>query len=143
MKPIDEQPMRLALDQIHGKPVPPISASPEEEIVLGRSPECTSQLTNRYVSRKHALLSWHDERWILHDLKSRSGTYLNTIRMEKGEEVQIHDGDLMQIGPWKFLVRLGEPDEELDPNMIEEIDRAPVEESGDEVFIINILNIIC
>jgi len=128
-----QQPNRLVLDQIHGKHVPNISAQIEEEIVLGRSPGCTSQLSNRYVSRKHASLVWSDDRWILHDLKSRSGTYLNTIRMESDEEVQLHDGDLIQIGPWKFLVRLGEQEEELDQEMIQEIDRVPQEDTGDEV----------
>ena len=128
-----QQPNRLVLDQIHGKGVPNISAQIGEEIVLGRSPGCTSQLSNRYVSRKHASLVWSDDRWILHDLKSRSGTYLNTIRMESDEEVQLHDGDLIQIGPWKFLVRLGEQEEELDQEMIQEIDRVPQEDTGDEV----------
>ena len=127
------QPIPLKLDQIHGKQVLPISASPDEEIVLGRSPECSTQLTNKYVSRKHASLHWSENRWNLRDLESRSGTYLNTIRMERGEEVQLHDGDLVQIGPWKFLVRLGVTDEELNPEMIEEIDRNPEVESGDEV----------
>jgi RNA polymerase sigma factor (sigma-70 family) len=130
-----KQPNGLVLDQIHGKPVPSISASTDQEIVLGRSPECSSQLSNRYVSRKHASFKWNDDRWLLLDLKSRSGTYLNTIRMEEGEEVQLHDGDLIQIGPWKFLVRLGEEDEELNPEMIKEIDRVPEDkgEEGDEV----------
>jgi|TARA_B110000196_G_scaffold320215_1_gene341173 RNA polymerase sigma factor (sigma-70 family) len=133
LKSNDKQQNRLELDQIHGKALPVISASPEGEIVIGRSPECSAQLSNRYVSRKHATCSWNDNRWILHDLESRSGTYLNTIRMEKGEGVQLHDGDLIQIGPWKFLVRLGDPEVELNQEMIEEIDRVPQEESGDEV----------
>ncbi len=133
LKTDPQQPNRLILDQIHGKPIPPISASTDEEIKLGRSPDCTTQMSNRYVSRKHVLMKWSKDRWLLHDLESRSGTYLNTIRMEKGEEVQLHDGDLIQIGPWKFLVRLGEPDEELNPEMIEEIDRVPEAETGDEV----------
>jgi len=135
LKPDAQQPNELALDQIHGKAVPSIAASTKEVIVLGRSPECSAQLSNRYVSRKHASLKWIDDRWLLHDLKSRSGTYLNTIRMEEGEEVQLHDGDLIQIGPWKFLVRLGSPDDELNPEMIKEIDRVPEEngEEGDEV----------
>ena len=128
-----QQPNRLVLDQIHGQPVPNISTQIEGEIVLGRSPTCTSQLSNRYVSRKHASLAWSDDRWILRDLKSRSGTYLNTIRMESDEEVQLHDGDLIQIGPWKFLVRLGEQEEELNQEMIQEIDRVPQEDTGDEV----------
>jgi|TARA_B100000959_G_C14801945_1_gene550116 RNA polymerase sigma-70 factor (ECF subfamily) len=67
------------------------------------------------------------------DLESRSGTYLNTIRMETGEKVQIHNDDLIQIGPWKFLIRIGDQDLGLDKDMVEELDKAPLHERGDDV----------
>ncbi|MDP6541174.1 MAG: hypothetical protein QGF07_00180, partial [Phycisphaerales bacterium] len=44
VKPNNEQQNRLTLDQIHGKPVPGISAFTEDEILFGRSPECSLQL---------------------------------------------------------------------------------------------------
>lgn len=72
-------------------------------------------------------------RWVLKDLKSRSGTYLNTIRMELGEEIQIHPDDLVQVGPWKFLVRISGGTEGLDQAMVEEIDKVPETDEGDEV----------
>ena len=54
--------------------------------------------------------------------------------MEQGEEVQIHSDDMIQIGPWKFLVRLPGQTENLDSQMVNEIDNCPVEpEQGDEV----------
>lgn len=131
-----EQPVKpdtLLLHQIHGKSLPAISVDLGEACTLGRSPECTHQLANRYVSRKHAEIQCKDGRWSLHDLKSRSGTYLNTIRMESGEDVQLQTDDLVQIGPWKFLIRLGGVTENLNQAMVEEIDKAPLEESGDEI----------
>jgi len=128
-----EHPNSLLLNQIHGKKLPIISALPSEELILGRSPECSYQLTNRYVSRKHAEFAWNNEHWILTDLKSRSGTYLNTIRMESGEEVELHNDDLVQIGPWKFLIRIGSQDSTLDKDMVKELDEAPLEEKGDDI----------
>ena len=131
-----EQPFKpdtLLLHQIHGKQLPAITVDLGDACTLGRSPECTHQLANRYVSRKHAEIQCKDGRWSLHDLKSRSGTYLNTIRMEAGEDVQLQTDDLVQIGPWKFLIRLGGVTEDLDQAMVEEIDKAPLEESGDEI----------
>jgi len=133
---VTEQPVKpdtLLLHQIHGKSLPAISVDLGEACTLGRSPECTHQLANRYVSRKHAEIQCKDGRWSLHDLKSRSGTYLNTIRMESGEDVQLQTDDLVQIGPWKFLIRLGGVTENLNQAMVEEIDKAPLEESGDEI----------
>ncbi len=124
---------KLLLSQIHGKELPTISALPTEEVILGRSPECSFQLTNRYISRKHAQLKCKDDRWLLKDLESRSGTYLNTIRMESGEEVQLHRDDLVQVGPWKFLVRIRSETESLNQEMVEELDKVPMLDSGDEI----------
>lgn len=126
-------PDSLLLHQIHGKQLPPIEVEMGDSCTLGRSPDCSFQLANRYVSRKHAEICYENERWSLHDLDSRSGTYLNTIRMESGEDVQLQTDDLVQIGPWKFLIRLGGASENLDQAMVEEIDKTPLEDHGDEV----------
>ncbi len=129
----ETKPDTLLLHQIHGKPLPTIEVSLTELCTLGRSPECSFQLTNRYVSRRHAEIQRSDGQWVIHDLESRSGTYLNTIRMESGEKVPLQTDDLLQIGPWKFLVRVGGVTEDLDQAMVEEIDKAPLDEQGDEV----------
>ncbi len=127
------KPNTLLLHQIHGKQLPTIEIEAEKPCILGRSPDCSFQLANRYVSRQHAEIKHDNGRWSLHDLKSRSGTYLNTIRMEIGEEVQLQTDDLVQVGPWKFLVRLGGQQESLDQAMVEEIDKTPLQDSGDEI----------
>ena len=126
-------PNAFYLRQIHGKKLPRIEVGVKETCVLGRSPECSFQLANRYVSRKHAEIGYENSQWSLKDLKSRSGTYLNTIRMESGEEVQLQTDDLVQIGPWKFLVCLAEETEQLDQAMVEEIDKTPLQDKGDEI----------
>ncbi len=130
---ISEHPNMLVLNQIHGKQLPLISAAPEEELILGRSPSCSFQLTNRFVSRQHLKLVFQDSHWSLQDLESRSGTYLNTIRMETGEKVQLNNDDLIQIGPWKFLIRIGEQTISLNKEMVEELDKAPLDERGDDI----------
>ncbi len=124
----------LVLFQIHGKRLPLIEVPIDQECILGRSPSSTHQLANRYVSRHHAKVECKDNNWVLSDLKSRSGTYLNTIRMEQGEEVLIHSDDLIQIGPWKFLVRLPGQTDNLDSQMVNEIDNCPATpEKGDDI----------
>jgi RNA polymerase sigma-70 factor (ECF subfamily) len=135
-----EHPNLIVLNQIHGKQLPSISAMPEDEMILGRSPECSFQLTNRYVSRKHAELTFNDNGWSLKDLESRSGTYLNTIRMETGEQVLLHNDDLIQVGPWKFLVRIGDQDLSLDKDMVEELDKAPLERGDDVPTLVRTVN---
>jgi len=53
--------------------------------------------------------------------------------MESGEDVQLQVDDLVQVGPWKFLIRLVGVSENLDQAMVEEIDKTPLEDLGDEV----------
>ncbi len=67
-------------------------------MVLGRVAECDITLPDPQVSRRHARL--HRDplgRWVIRDLDSRNGVYLNN------EKVAIHPvtaGDLVQIGPF-------------------------------------------
>ena len=53
--------------------------------------------------------------------------------METGEKVQLNNDDLIQIGPWKFLIRIGEQDICLNKEMVEELDKAPLDERGDDI----------
>ena len=53
--------------------------------------------------------------------------------MESGEDVQLQTDDLIQIGPWKFLVRLGDVSESLNQEMVQEIDNTPLQDCGDEI----------
>ena len=127
------KPNTILLHQIHGKRLPKIELDSGEMGILGRSPESSYQLSNRYVSRQHASVQFLHGKWILRDLQSRSGTYLNTIRMESGEEVELQPDDLIQIGPWKFITRFEGQTDKLDQAIVQEIDNTPLEEKGDEV----------
>jgi signal transduction histidine kinase len=67
----------------------------EGETVVGRSPVCAIRLSGTGISRKHASLLFDGERWVLTDLSSQNGTFVN------GRRVQVHslqDGDLIQVG---------------------------------------------
>jgi hypothetical protein len=75
-----------------------------DSLLIGRGRDCDVVLSERQVSRHHARLERStDGVYILHDLGSKNGTYVN------GEEVREHsrvlkDGDEIQIA---LCVRLG------------------------------------
>ncbi|MDP6602551.1 MAG: sigma-70 family RNA polymerase sigma factor [Phycisphaerales bacterium] len=140
MTEAEKQHSDLCLDQIHGRPVPEIVVPATGEVVIGRSPECGAQLTNRYVSRKHAVVIDKAGAWVLQDLDSRGGTYLNTIRLEPGEESQLVPGDLLQIGPWKFLVRIGPAAAPLDEEFVTELDKAQKEPPSEVPTLVRTVN---
>jgi pSer/pThr/pTyr-binding forkhead associated (FHA) protein len=49
---------------------------------IGRSKDCDIQLTDSLVSLHHARVIWDRDRWVIEDLQSKNGTYLNGARIQ-------------------------------------------------------------
>lgn len=84
----------------------------EGHFTIGRSTECDLQLDDETVSRQHARLSLDGRGLSLRDLDSRHGVWVNGVRIERGEEVPLHDRDLVGIGPWSLLVRFADGEDD-------------------------------
>lgn len=66
------------------------------ETVLGRSADASFQVEDDGISRKHAKITMgQNGQFMVVDLGSTNGTYLNGVRVELG---QLRDGDKIQIG---------------------------------------------
>ena len=65
------------------------------EILLGRSEECDIVLPGRAVSRRHAQIVHTDAGYILRDLDSNNGTFVNGQGIE--HDYVLQDGDEIQI----------------------------------------------
>jgi len=74
-----------------------------ERTTIGRSPDCEIFLDDVTVSRKHAVLLQRDGRFLVEDLGSLNGTFLNRRRIESGE---LADGDELQIGKYRLTFLL-------------------------------------
>ncbi|MEB3226395.1 MAG: adenylate/guanylate cyclase domain-containing protein [Synechococcus sp.] len=74
----------------------------QEELVIGRLPECSLSLQMAQISRYHARLRRKEQAWILEDLGSTNGTYLNHVRIT--EPQTIRQGDLIRLGHASILV---------------------------------------
>ena len=66
------------------------------EVILGRSEECDVQLPGRAVSRRHAQILQTDRGYLLTDLGSKNGTFVNGKEV-RGEPYRLKDGDELQI----------------------------------------------
>lgn len=84
---------------------------PPGPITLGRRATNTVELRDRLVSREHARLACRpvgtDARssagqWLLTDLNSRHGTFLNGRPIVPGEPMPVRGGDIVIIAPWTF-----------------------------------------
>lgn len=97
----------LHLEAIAGPPVPPLEVPSDRPFVIGRQSSCDGVLSDAAVSRRHAQFAHKAGTWLLTDLDSRHGTYLNGIRLDPTASSPVSDGDQVRIGPW--TLRVGAP----------------------------------
>jgi sigma-B regulation protein RsbU (phosphoserine phosphatase) len=70
-------------------------------VSIGRASECTIPVRDRYLSRKHAEIIAVGNNWVLKDLGSANGTYLNGARVEK--DVRLSSGDRIRLGDTEIV----------------------------------------
>ncbi|MEO7795607.1 MAG: FHA domain-containing protein, partial [Thermoanaerobaculia bacterium] len=75
-----------------------------DENTLGRVAENSIRIQQGSVSRHHAILRFTAEGWMLEDLKTENGTWVNGDRIEKR---RLADGDRVNIGTVRFMFRIG------------------------------------
>lgn len=77
--------------------------SPPNHVAIGRGedgkpwfhPSTGLCITDRWMSREHAVIEWIGDRQILRDAGSRNGTWVNGKRIDKHV---LADGDLVEVG---------------------------------------------
>ena len=77
-----------------------------ETISIGRASDCTIPIKDRYLSRRHAEILSNDNHWVLKDLGSANGTYLNGSRVER--ELRLHTGDRIRLGDTEIVFETSE-----------------------------------
>ena len=68
---------------------------PPAEAILGRASSNQIVVRSDQASRRHARIAWQDDHWLLEDLGSRNGTFVN------GQPIQaatgLSDGDMIEV----------------------------------------------
>ena len=67
-----------------------------DELIVGRGEKCRLVLDDTYVSTVHARIYAKGDTYMLEDLGSTNGTYLNRRRVTS--QVEVHRGDQVKIG---------------------------------------------
>lgn len=73
-----------------------------DEYALGRGESNSIRLTDRNVSRRHATLAKNGQGWVIRDLDSYNGTFVNGVRVN-GEQ-HLRHGDLVQLGDYRIEI---------------------------------------
>lgn len=70
-------------------------------VSIGRASDCSIPIKDRYLSRKHAEIIAVGTNWVLKDLGSANGTYLNGSRVERDEALK--PGDRIRLGDTEIV----------------------------------------
>jgi Nif-specific regulatory protein len=70
--------------------------SPPGQAILGRASSNQIVIRSEQASRQHARISWNGKDWMIEDLGSRNGTYVNGQKLQGG--TVLTDRDIIQIG---------------------------------------------
>jgi pSer/pThr/pTyr-binding forkhead associated (FHA) protein len=73
-----------------------------DEYSIGRGEENTVRLTERNISRRHAKLTRNGVGWILDDLASYNGCFVNGVRVSEPQTLE--HGDLVQVGDYRLEI---------------------------------------
>jgi diguanylate cyclase (GGDEF)-like protein len=77
-----------------------------DEVVLGRGSDCDVQIDRDSVSRRHARVYRVGAQWMVEDLGSTNGSYVNDVPIQRSP---LRDSDFLKIGAaiFKFLSGTG------------------------------------
>src|SRR5262245_43122110 len=75
-------------------------------LLIGRHPECDIRIDLPKISRRHCCVALAYERIMIRDLGSRNGVRVNGRLID---EVQLHPGDEIAIGPILYRVENPQP----------------------------------
>ena len=76
-------------------PLPPVQLRPQASCVIGRSRSCNLRLPSADASRRHAEILAGRDGYVVRDLRSTNGTFVNGERIQ---ERTLRPGDRIEIG---------------------------------------------
>jgi pSer/pThr/pTyr-binding forkhead associated (FHA) protein len=82
------------------------------EITIGRNPGNDIHIDNLGVSKKHAKISKQDSAYVIEDLNSTNGTFINNKRIAKAI---LNDNDEVHIGKHSLKISV-QPQPKASPN---------------------------
>jgi len=74
----------------------------KDKFIIGRASECTLRAGSSAISRRHCVIVRKDGDWLVRDLGSRNGTFLNDSAVETPTPLKV--GDELRVGPLHFRV---------------------------------------
>lgn len=115
-------------------PARPIRLLPDRKYFMGRGEGNNIVISDPEVSRKHSVLYWEDNSFVIEDLDSRNGTFVNRRQVKKE---RLEDGDKIKVGNRTFTVMI-----EREHSVRRMVMRNRAERQGDETEILNVEDVM-
>src|ERR1043166_9435811 len=100
--------MKPRIAAITGKLEDMVISMNEGPVLIGRQAGATLKIGNASVSRRHAMIEKEGDRFVIADLGSRNGTFVNDIPVKRRE---LQHGDRVRIGESQFFFLFEDTDE--------------------------------
>jgi adenylate cyclase len=78
-----------------------------DQTIIGRHEKSDLRLLDSMVSRSHCIIAREGKRFVLKDLESRNGTWVNGRRIKNRRRVK--NGDVIQVGPFRLFFSEARP----------------------------------
>ena len=78
----------------------PLSLEAPGPYTIGRGSDADWKIPDQAVSRSHARIDLVDDQWMVADLGSRHGTFLNGRQLGEGDHLPVRPGDQLAFGNW-------------------------------------------
>lgn len=75
----------------------------EGDISLGRSSKNDVVIKDKFVSKNHLLILEKNQRYYLEDLGSANGTFLNGVKIDPNELIELQNNDKIGVGFIQFI----------------------------------------
>ncbi len=92
--------------RIAGRAGPTFALDPSRDNTLGRAQDASVVLADRLASRIHAAIRFEDGRWMIRDLGSRNGTWVDGGQIAAQP---LTDGAVIRIGTAELAFRIARP----------------------------------
>lgn len=79
-----------------------VLADNQEEVTIGRAPECDIVIPVRWISRLHARIRRQTGQFVIEDAESKNGVFINGQRIITPRSLE--DGDIIQLAPGLELI---------------------------------------
>ena len=75
-----------------------------DKVVLGREETCEITIQDAEVSRRHTQISWEEETFVIRDMGSTNGTFLNGMQITQATPLK--DGDSVGLGQTTLILAI-------------------------------------